>query len=209
MKKEEAATLPSETETKNSTEPIEEEKEETKEDNQQNRPKDLTEPIHLEEQQDLFRAIFLSDSENEEETKSEEIATKNEDEVRKEEIKSSVLSDQLIPKIKPLREGGVLSGINFRSMKKREEPKKDEETETDRGKEEEKKLNLYGPKMPEILMVATPKTNSIIKEESEDEWVEKNDSSSDEEGKRRKEKKKHKKEKKHKHKKHKHKKKTS
>lgn len=155
----------------------------------------------------MFRAIFLSDSENEEETKSEEIATKNEDEVRKEEIKSSVLSDQLIPKIKPLREGGVLSGINFRSMKKREEPKKDEETETDRGKEEEKN-NLYGPKMPEILMVATPKTNSIIKEESEDEWVERNDSSSDEEGKRRKEKKKHKKEKKHKHKKHKHKKKT-
>lgn len=159
----------------------------------------------------MFKAIFLSDSENEEETvESEETAAKNEDQLRKEEMKSSVLSDQLIPKIRPLKEGGVLSGINFRSMKKPEEPKKDDETEKNLEKEEAKN-NLYGPKTPEIL-VATPRTNPSvsvsIEEESEDEWVEKNDSSGDDEGTRRKEKKKHKKEKKHKHKKHKHKKKS-
>ncbi|CAG9761650.1 unnamed protein product [Ceutorhynchus assimilis] len=150
------------------------------------KPIDITERIHLEEKQDLFKAVFLSsDSESEEEAPKEEDKSKSE-EIRKEELKSVVLSEQLLlPKIKPLKEG-VLSGIH-----KFVKPARKLQQEV----VEKVKIDSYGPKIPENP-IKIEEIVQVISTESEDEWIEKD---SDE----KKKKKKHKKEKKQKKDKHK------
>lgn len=161
-------------------------------------PKDITDRMDLEKQQDLFKAVFMSsdsESENEDDDnkKSPEVKT---EESRKEELKSAVLSDQLIPKIKPMKEG-VLSGINFHKFSK---PVPKSENKDSSGSEKVDDPNCYGPKIPEKIPAQLKLDITCVSSESDDEWIEKGASDS-------KKKKKHKKEKKHKkdkHRKHKH-----
>ncbi|XP_066254509.1 G patch domain-containing protein 1 homolog [Euwallacea similis] len=168
-------------------------------------PKDITEPIHLEKQQDLFKAIFMSDSEPEEEDQTEkedENVERSREDIRREEMKSTILSDQLIPKIKPLKEG-VLSGINFHVFSKPDVKTIENNQVESKQAEVNVDPNLYGPKIPERLIAAPNTTNIKVASESEDEWIEKDERDSESREERRcKKEKKHK----HKHKKKKHKK---
>lgn len=162
-------------------------------------PKDITDRMDLEKQQDLFKAVFMSsdsESENEDDDDNKKLPEVKTEESRKEELKSAVLSDQLIPKIKPMKEG-VLSGINFHKFSK---PVPKESS----GSEKVDEPNCYGPKIPEKIPAQLKQDITRVSSESDDEWIEKGASDS-------KKKKKHKKEKKHKkdkHRKHKHEKKS-
>ncbi|KAF5278842.1 hypothetical protein FQR65_LT03530 [Abscondita terminalis] len=157
---------------------------------------DLTERVDVSKNTDLFKAIFLSsDSESEDVVEEEEAAQ------RQEVLTTTVVSEPLVPKIKPMREG-ILSNITFSRPVRKEEKKVEEETmrqveeEKKRQVEEETKRqaeeNTYGPKLP----VAPVATSAIVVSDAdnEDEWVEKG-------AKQKKHKKKHKKEKKKKSKK--------
>lgn len=145
----------------------------------------------------------MSSSESEDETEDQ-----NTENNKFEEFKATILSEPLIPQIKPIKEG-ILSGINFKEFninrnKFRVEDKTEEVEYTEKGHTEvipPKNPLLYGPQIP------FPNGNSrslqnipqkvVISSDSDDEWVEKD-------GVEKKKKSKHKKkDKKHKHKKHK------
>lgn len=159
---------------------------------------DLTEKLNLDQKQDLFKAIFLSSDESEDETEEKPEEENISKESRSEELKSTVLSDNLLPKIKPMKEG-ILSGVNFHAFRKPTvNPKMEEPANNETVVENETNttdLNLYGPKIPQKLPANQPGSNNtvFVTSYSDDEWVEKDESK----------KKKHKKHKKDKHKKHK------
>ncbi|CAH1180458.1 unnamed protein product [Phaedon cochleariae] len=160
-------------------------------------PKDITDKIGIEEKTDLFKAVFLSSSESEDE--EEEEATKKQSEKEKtEEFKEALLSDQLIPKIKPLKEG-ILSNLNFHQFSIPKPPvEKIEAPETDSTTADSKIVDSYGPQLPSEKPAG--KTLQIFKasSDSDDEWIEKDDQ---EKKKKSKHKKKNKKKDRHKHKK--------
>ncbi|CAG9828095.1 unnamed protein product [Diabrotica balteata] len=95
-----------------------EEKELVIEENQEVKiEQDMTEKIGIEDKVDLFKAVFLSSSESEEEEEEKE------DEKKTEAYKETILSD-LVPKIKPLKQG-ILSNINFQPINQIKEENQD------------------------------------------------------------------------------------
>lgn len=70
-------------------------------------PVDITDKIDVAEKIDLFKSVFLSSSESEDEKEDES----TQDKEKFEAFKSSVLSEPLIPKIKPMKQG-ILSDIS-------------------------------------------------------------------------------------------------
>lgn len=155
-------------------------------------PKDITEKVNVEENIDLFKEIFLSSSdESEEETESEK--QKIEIEQRVEEMKTNVMSDELLPKIKPRKEG-ILSNVNF--MKFNQPNQINEivnEHEQDNNKSNDDE-SIYGPKLPQrvALPINSNKAINVGANDNEDDWIEKSEINNK---KKNKHKKKHKKEK--------------
>lgn len=161
-------------------------------------PLDITEKVDVAKNTDLFKAIFLSSSESE----SEEEADKSVED-RSIALKTNILTDQLIPKIKTNKEG-ILSNIDFSQLTSpMEEEHKEKQPESAIADKQCDDPSLYGPKLPDKINNTNNKVHSTQHiEENISEWVEKDDT---ERKKSNKHKKKHKKEK-HRHKsKHKHK----
>ncbi|KAK4872910.1 hypothetical protein RN001_014939 [Aquatica leii] len=143
---------------------------------------DPTERVDVSKNTDLFKAIFLSsdsESDDEEVTKKEE----EENARRQEVLTATVVTEPLVPKIKPMREG-ILSNISFR----RPVPKPVELQEEKQKQDDD----TYGPKLPSAPLSTTPAVLGDV--DNDDEWVEKDE-------KHKKHKKKHKKQKKKKSKK--------
>lgn len=166
-------------------------------------PKDITEKIGIEEKVDLFKAVFLSSSESEDEDEKDK---PEETDKKIEEYKETILSD-LVPKIKPLKEG-ILSNIKFQSNNQEKDgvqikietnqekqilfiPKKERINAVN--VDTEPKVQLYGPQLP-TQRVVDKKIDTITVIDSDDEWVEK-----DTDDNRKKHKKSKKSKKKHKH----------
>lgn len=158
-------------------------------------PKDITEKVDIAQNLDLFKTVFLSSSESED----EDDVTNKEKSDKLEELKANILSDSLIPKIKPIKEG-ILSNVNFHKFSN---PKKDLQEQTASAslntteiKEEIKEVS-YGPVLPSKRVEITKIINeTTLSSDSEDVWVEK----SEDNNKKAKHKKKRKKEKHKKHK---------
>ncbi|CAG9865456.1 unnamed protein product [Phyllotreta striolata] len=150
---------------------------------------DITDKIGVEENVDLFKAVFQSsDSESEEEQQEEEKQTE-EQKKQNEDFKESILFD-LVPKIRPLKQG-ILSNISFQPKQKTTDAIIEiENTESE--------TSSYGPQLPSNSNIL-PTTSSKIaatnsnSNHSDDEWIEKD-------SKRERKKSKHKKDKKKKHK---------
>lgn len=153
-------------------------------------PLDITEKVDVSKNMDLFKAIFLSDDEDDDKELEQENA------IIIEPSKSTDIIDDLIPRFKPSREG-LLSNINF-SHKFTPKKKIVEETQDAEEvlKEKEEDVNIYGPKLPTNTIASNQTQYNITGKEEKEHWVEK-----DAVKERHKEKKKHKKEKKKKHKK--------
>lgn len=146
-------------------------------------PIDFTEKIGIENKVDLYKAVFLSSSESEDETeynsKSDFEEKKTEDD-KLEGFKASLLSEPLIPQIKPIKEG-ILSGINFKEFNinrnKRTEVKQETEAEQSNDILPTPNPLLYGPNVPvqnienKVNQNVTHKI--LISSDSEDDWVEK------------------------------------
>lgn len=173
---------------------------------------DITDRLHIEEKEDLFKAVFLSSSESEDEREEvEDNEEKNEirEDTRELELKSNILGEDVqIPKIKPIKEG-ILSGLNFKSFHPFTKPviEKNNEGTNDSNENE---TNSYGPKLPEKTQfhdVVVPGNDNKISsnrysDSSSDEWVEKIDIKKLKKRKQKKSKSSHKKKHKHKKKKH-------
>ncbi|KAJ8931187.1 hypothetical protein NQ314_015938 [Rhamnusium bicolor] len=142
-------------------------------------PKDITEKVNVAEKLDLFKAVFLSSSESEDE---EDNSKEGNDEAhRTEELKINILSDHLLPKIKPIKEG-ILSNVNFHEFFK---PKKNVEETTTNSEDqspfvqscndlEEAQIDSYGPRLPiEKMEIKGVSKFTVLSSNSEDEWVEK------------------------------------
>lgn len=140
---------------------------------------------------DLFKAIFLSSSESEAEDEDKEKET--EQKQKKDEILSNVLSDQLVPKIKPIKEG-ILSNIDFKAFQSTKASKEAVSSETP-----ESDPNIFGPRLPtnKVTTSIPPTAAGDRKEVDDDEWIEKSEKRKEKKHKSHKHKKKHK----HKHKK--------
>lgn len=138
------------------------------------KPIDETERVDVSKNADLFKAVFLSSSESESEGEERDDEKEKE---RNEQLTASVVSEPLVPKIKPIKEG-ILSNIQFKKKEPVENKSIGQEANPD----------MYGPKLP--VAKVSVQNNVINATHSNDEWVEK-----DEVGKEKKHKKKHKKEK--------------
>lgn len=163
---------------------------------------DLTERVDVAKNTDLFKAIFLdSESENEEEEKEEQ---------KDETLKTNVLSDALLPKIKAKKDG-ILSNLDLTQLAPVPVKNISESSSITHVVEDpNKKANesaqddlSYGPKMPQMFINKTVNTSFIV-EDSDDEWVEKGSGNGKEKKSSHKHKKKHKKDKHEHKKKHKH-----
>ncbi|KAG5889123.1 hypothetical protein JTB14_034180 [Gonioctena quinquepunctata] len=135
-------------------------------------PADITDKIGIEEKTDLFKAVFLSSSESEDEEEEEAV---EEDIDKTEEFKESILNEQLLPKIKPLKEG-ILSNLSFHPFSK---PKLEEKAPEDKTPEVTSNSSdpvpdtSYGPLLPSEKIVAKSlKDISKVSSDSGDEWVE-------------------------------------
>lgn len=165
---------------------------------------DFTQKIGIEGKIDLYKAVFLSSSESEDETEDQNNETEAEQN-KIEEFKSAILSEPLLPQIKPIKEG-ILSGINFRDFNMNRN-KVQIEVKPEHKSEETTDLNvpknplLYGPQVPlprsENKCISNVKQSFVISSDSEDGWVEKDGSDTKKKSKHKK------KDKKQKHKKHK------
>lgn len=141
---------------------------------------DLTEKIGIEDKIDLYRAVFLDSSESEDET-GEENVENNSEQSKIEEFKTIVLSEPLIPQIKPIKEG-ILSGINFKGFNKNrnESQIKNKDEKFEGNLTEINPLSnplLYGPRVPECIgeskNIQNIQQKVFFSSDSEDEWVEK------------------------------------
>lgn len=166
---------------------------------------DITDKIGVADKVDLYKAVFL-DSSSESEDEIEEASDKKQESNNKiEQFKSTILSDDLIPKIKPLKEG-ILSNIDFSSFNKNKQPpdKPDDKVTEMQVEISQTRTDLsYGPQLPIKREETTITTNHVnmLSSDSDDCWIEK-----DEQVKKQKKSRHKKKDKKEKHKKHKHKK---
>ncbi|VEN33912.1 unnamed protein product [Callosobruchus maculatus] len=167
--------------------------------------KDITEKINIAEKVDLFKAVFLSSDDSEEEIEQED-SSKD-----KKELFKMIVSEPLIPIVKNTKQG-ILSNLSFNKPP-------EECSNVERAKEEglvKNQLNtisstpLYGPCLPAQKCTGNKESISKINKaniqkissDSSDEWVEKDDTTHK---KNKKNKKKKVKERKHrKHKKHSH-----
>jgi G patch domain-containing protein 1 len=134
-------------------------------------PKDITEKIDVNKNIDLFKAVFLSSSESEGEEDEKEKTNKDT------EMKSSVLSDNLLPKIKPLKEG-ILSNMDFSIFEKSNDSNKEINVEDSRPSSTnvipQTGESSYGPSLPEKLTSkSTDQTVIKYDDNDSDEWVEK------------------------------------
>jgi hypothetical protein len=134
-------------------------------------PKDITEKIDVNKNIDLFKAVFLSSSESEGEEDEKEKTNKDT------EMKSSVLSDNLLPKIKPLKEG-ILSNMDFSIFEKSNDSNKEINVEDSRPSSTnvipQRGESSYGPSLPEKLpSKSTDQTVIKYDDNDSDEWVEK------------------------------------
>ncbi|KAJ8919813.1 hypothetical protein NQ315_006342 [Exocentrus adspersus] len=154
-------------------------------------PKDITEKVDVAQNIDLFKAVFLSSSESEDEDDN----NKEQTESKIEELKANVLSDSLIPKIKPIKEG-ILSNVDFLAFSKPVDSQPVISTSpASNDVEKEAEVGSYGPALPSKRTEVTNITKiTVVPSDSGDEWVERSDNPK---------KNKHKKHKKEKHKKHK------
>lgn len=157
---------------------------------------DFTEKIGIEDKIDLYKAVFLSSSESEDE--EDKTAEKTNKANKIEEFKSTILLEPLIPQIKPIKEG-ILSGIDFRDFNKnRQKTLQDDEVPEIEHSSCQTNPLLYGPQVP----VHSNKIENhipqkiIVSSGSEDEWVEKNAIEKKKKSKHKKKDKKHKKRKK-------------
>ncbi|KAJ3660341.1 hypothetical protein Zmor_004793 [Zophobas morio] len=167
-------------------------------------PKDITEKIDVNKNLDLFKAVFLSSSESEDEEENEKEKVE-----KSTEMKSSVLSDSLLPRIKPIKEG-ILSNMDFSIFEPSNGPgekAEDIQTENSTNSEPQKGELSYGPALPTNLASssssgALSKSLPKYKNDDSDEWVEKSgdDKKSRHKKKHKKEHKKSSHKKKHKHK---------
>ncbi|XP_022905392.2 G patch domain-containing protein 1 homolog [Onthophagus taurus] len=138
-----------------------------------------TDKIDVAKNIDLFKAVFLSSSESESEDEVEQKSQEdNQDSNLIETITKTVLTEDLIIKFKPRKEG-ILSNINFTPLSKPETSEKEipEMTTKDtkvNQKEETKDPLLYGPALPvsveKTCVYVPPKINS---KPAEEQWVEK------------------------------------
>lgn len=136
---------------------------------------------------DLFKAIFLSSSESEAEDEDKE--KEKEQKQKKDEILSNVLSDQLVPKIKPMKEG-ILSNIDFKAFQSSKASKETVSSETPSHPDP----NIFGPRLPtkKVTTSIPPPAAGDKKEVDDDEWVEKSEKRKEKKHKSHKHKKKHK-----------------
>ncbi|KAB0792629.1 hypothetical protein PPYR_14588 [Photinus pyralis] len=138
------------------------------------KPIDETERVDVSKNADLFKAVFLSSGESESEGEERDDEKEKE---RNEQLTASVVSEPLVPKIRPIKEG-ILSNIQFKKREPVENKSRVPEANPD----------MYGPQLP--VTKVSVQNNIMSVTHSDDEWVEK-----DEVGKEKKHKKKHKKEK--------------
>lgn len=140
---------------------------------------------------DLFKAIFLSSSESEAEDDDKE--QEKEQKQKKDELLSNVLLDQLVPKIRPIKEG-ILSNIDFKAFQSSKAPEKAASPEPP----PQPDPNIFGPSLPtnKVATLMLPTAARDRKEVDDDEWVEKSETRKEKKHKSHKHKKKHK----HKHK---------
>lgn len=140
---------------------------------------DFTEKIGIENKVDLYKAVFLSSSESEDE--EEENGNSSQEEKKMEEFKKSILSESLIPQIKPIKQG-ILSGINFKEFNmNRNRIHNEEKNENEEEPPKEVVLKpdplLYGPQIPvgngDGKIIQNTPHKIVISSDSEDEWVEK------------------------------------
>ncbi|XP_018333813.1 G patch domain-containing protein 1 [Agrilus planipennis] len=160
--------------------------------------KNYNEKIDVSKQVDLFKAVFLSSSESESE--DDEAEKQN----RLKEVRESILSESLLPKIKPTTKG-ILSDIDFSSLnndnkivennteEKDKNEQKDDNVTTSHESFKSDDNNSYGPQLPNKKADFKSHTYSRATaiDDDSDEWVEKQDKPK----KHKKHKKKHKKEK--------------
>lgn len=171
---------------------------------EKNLPIDVSEKIGIEDKLDLYKAVFLSSSESEDENEPEkENSDKTSEENKIEEFKVSILSEPLIPQIKPIKEG-ILSGIDFKDFNKNRNNVQLEINTDDLHNDLGTPKNplLYGPQIPirssqKDETVCNVNKQIIVSSGSEEEWIEKNSVDKKKKSKYKK------KDKKHKHKKHK------
>lgn len=143
---------------------------------------------------DLFKAIFLSSSESEAEDEKED--ERNE---KKDAILKNVLSDQLVPRIKPKKEG-ILSNIDFKSFstnKSYEETQKESDISNESALGNNSQTlpdkNIFGPQLPANRITVPHVTKPVqMKDADDDMWVEKDDNQKGKKHKSHKHKKKHK-----------------
>lgn len=160
---------------------------------------DLTQKIGIEDKIDLYKAVFLSSSESEDETEDQN-NKKDAEQNKIEEFKAAILSEPLLPQIKPIKEG-ILSGINFRHFNMNRNKIQIEDNEDKREKSTDvpvpKNPFLYGPQAPlprsENQCVPDIKQSVVISSDSEEEWIEKDATKTKKKSKHKKKDKKHKK----------------
>lgn len=165
---------------------------------------DLTERVDVAKNTDLFKAIFLdSESEDEEEKEEQDDINKNET------LKTSVLNDSLLPKIKAKKDG-ILSNLDLSQLAPATSKINLETPDNVVSSTSTSKLSdslsddlSYGPKVPQTI-VNKSTNSSFVVDESDDDWVEKDSEFKEEKKSSHKHKKKNKKEKHQHKKKHKH-----
>lgn len=163
---------------------------------------DLTEKVDVAKNTDLFKAIFLdSESESEEEREQQEDQSKNET------LKSNVLSDSLLPKIKAKKDG-IFSNLDLSQLAPVPNKHDIEVVKPSAATVISENSNTlddlsYGPRAPQMFISKTINTTFTV-EESDDEWVEKGSENNTKKTNSHKHKKKKKKEKHEHKKKHKH-----
>nr|CAH7749185.1 unnamed protein product [Callosobruchus chinensis] len=165
--------------------------------------KDITEKINIAGKADLFRAVFLSSDESEEEIEHEEVSAKDGRDLFK-----TIVLEPLIPIVKNAKQG-ILSNLSFSNLSGESstnvERAKDEGTVTNEANTI-KLVPLYGPCLPaqkcrgNVESISKNKEANIqkISSDSSDEWVEKGDTTHKKNKKNKKKKAKDRKHKKHK-----------
>lgn len=164
---------------------------------------DETEKVDVAKNIDLFKAVFMSSSEDESEEENEQTEKETtENNKRNELIKANVLGETLIPKIQTTKQG-ILSNVDFSKItyvppSKRHEFKKQNtcqstipekplevntqdqnekisNSEPQPGPQPEKSVdeNIYGPKLPDRIVGIQKVITLSNSSSSEDEWVEK------------------------------------
>lgn len=165
----------------------EEIKEETSLNNMEfiNKPIDITEKVDIVKNIDLFKAVFSDTSEDESEHDDHTKSSLKEKTERNDMIKSNILGEVLIPKVKAAKEG-ILSNIRFTrwdddrindssTIRTSETTNDSEIRQSDNCIQSHNTAdsNIYGPKLPKRIIFKKPTSIEVKNSSSDDEWVEK------------------------------------